>query len=139
MKMSALLSICFSPALAVATDVFGDIYDHMRYLNKRDKIIAQNIQNVDTPGYKPKELYKRRVNDEVRVAITHPGHMSLDDERGGFFIDSGEVHEIKPNGNAVNLDAELYRKGENSTRLSEVTNVYGKAKSMLNSAILGPK
>jgi flagellar basal-body rod protein FlgB len=135
----SLLMAMALPCIAHGEDVLGDIYQHMQYLSKRDKIIAQNIQNADTPGYKPQELYKRRKQDEVVMVMTHAGHMNLDDEPGGFFVDEGDISEVKPNGNAVSLDEELYRKGENATKLGEAANVYAKAKSMLNTAIVGPK
>lgn len=43
----------------------------MAYLAERQKVIAQNIANADTPGYRPRDLKKLSFKDEVhRAALT---------------------------------------------------------------------
>lgn len=123
-----------------AQSVFQDYYDQMDYLTQRDMIISQNVANADTPGYKPKELKKKGSGDNsVSLKATNPMHFSVDGSNAGYEVSDAEILELKPNGNAVTLENELYKKSENSMRLQEATNMYNKSRGMLKTAILGNK
>ena len=110
-------------------------YDQMKYLSQRDKVLSANIANSDTPNYKPKEL-RRKGGGDSSMSITNSMHMNADEDISFDLVDA-EVLEIKPNGNAVNLENQLLKKSENSIRLNEATNLYNKSRSMLRTAITG--
>jgi flagellar basal-body rod protein FlgB len=138
MRLIAILLAYLPINFALASDSFDDFYKHLRYLSERDKLLSQNIANSDTPKYQPKELKKNFREDSVPVYKTNPLHMDLSESSKEFALVKGDISEIKPNGNSVNLDNELYKKGENAMKLNEAINVYNKSKSMLNTAIMGP-
>jgi len=84
----------------------------MEYQSKRHKLIAANIANIDTPGYKPKDLaFKTELDgmmcSEKNVAMnkTNPGHL--------FSKDCNE-YDVVNTGNAVNIDKEMTRLAENN-------------------------
>lgn len=132
----ALFILLIAPA-ALAKDVFEDFYEHIRYLSERDKVLSQNVANSDTPKYLPKELKKSRKGETVAVVRTNPMHMDMNEASPGFALVEGDLSELKRNGNGVDLDRELYKKGENAMKLNEAVNVYNKSRSMLNTAIMG--
>ena len=135
-----ILFISFFCAEVRAQSVFQDYYDQMDYLTQRDMIISQNLANADTPGYKPKELKKKGSGDSsVSLKTTNPMHFGVDESASGYEVSDAEILELKPNGNAVTLENELYKKSENSMRLQEATNMYNKSRGMLKTAILGNK
>ncbi len=137
MKLITILLAFLPVTLAFASEPFEDFYKHLRYLSERDKLLSQNIANSDTPKYQPRELKKNTRDDSVPVLKTNSLHMDLSESSKEFALVKGDISEIKPNGNAVNLDNELYKKGENAMKLNEAINVYNKSKSMLNTAIMG--
>lgn len=140
MKLAFYILFLFSPIAANADSVFQDYYDQMDYLTKRDMTLSQNIANSDTPGYKPKELKKRaKDSNSIGLNSTNSMHFSLDGAEGGYEMADADILEIKPNGNAVTLENELFKKSENSMRLQEATNMYNKSRSMLKTAIVGNK
>ena len=86
------------------------------WLSMRQTVVAGNIANVNTPGYRAKDVtpFKSVLeNTGIRMAATHPAH----------FVEaklSGDVTEVKPNdevgvqvsGNSVGLAEELMKEGQ---------------------------
>jgi flagellar basal-body rod protein FlgB len=117
-----------------------DFYEQMQFLTERDRVISENIANADTPKYKPKDLKRKTKNEEiVRLKRTNPMHFDVDESAGKFEMMDSTIEEIKPNGNAVNLDRELFNKGNNALDLQQSTNLYNKTKNLMKYAIEGAK
>lgn len=139
MRLALLILMMCNASLPKAEEALSDFYEHLRYLSERDKVLSQNIASGDTPGYTPKELTKKKSGESMNIAKTNSMHMDLDSGSDEFIMTRGDVSELKPNGNAVNIERELFKKSENATQLHETTSVYNKAKSMINTAIMGHK
>ncbi|MBD9526306.1 FlgB family protein [Paracoccus sp. PAR01] len=78
----------------------------------RQKLIAQNVANADTPGFKSQDLarfsetYRSGVSTELRA--TRPGHVTGISWGGqNREIDAGG--EPAPNGNSVSIEDEMIR------------------------------
>jgi flagellar basal-body rod protein FlgB len=81
------------------------------FRSERNKVIASNIANIDTPGYKPKELvFKKQLEDfidngtEVTMTKTDKGHLSKQSSHSFEVINSEE---------AVKIDNEMEKLAEN--------------------------
>ena len=85
---------------------------YLDVLSARQKLVASNIANVDTPGYKTQDLdFQSEFNSVVSGSSTTPqGH-----EVTGL--------KVKSDGNSVNLDREAQLLSENSIRFSAATNL----------------
>lgn len=91
----------------------------LSYATLKNKTIAQNIANVDTPNYKTKEVsFKDVFNDAKSATIsanrTDVRHYDFSIEIGRNGIYSNENFRTRPNGNAVNMDAEQAKLAENT-------------------------
>ena len=82
------------------------------HATERQKLIAQNVANADTPGFRARDLagfaetYRSRVSIEMRG--TRPGHLTGNSWGGAERIeDTGG--EPAPNGNTVSLEDEMIR------------------------------
>ena len=117
--------------------VFDEFYDQMDYLSQRDRILSKNIANADTPNYRPTDISKRRVNTKIVMHFSNPNHIEILDTGEDFELYKSRISDIKPNGNAVNLEEEIMKKTENSMRLQETINVYNKTRAMLRTATVG--
>ena len=117
----------------------------MDYLNQRQRIIAQNVANADTPGYQPKDLKpvdfgsvleKITKQNNISVRSTNQGHL-----RAGGDIDNPksrkqkETYEVAPAGNAVIMEEQLFKSGANIADYNLMTNLYQKNISLLQTAI----
>ena len=81
------------------------------FRSERNKVIASNIANIDTPGYKPKELvFKKQLEDfinngtEVTMTKTDKRHLSKQ---------SSHTFEVINSEEAVKLDNEMEKLAEN--------------------------
>ena len=83
----------------------------MTLLSTRQKIVASNIANADTPDYKTKDI---DFESEFRHAIAVPNATpDVVDVRG---------LRVKPDGNNVDLDREARLLSENTIRFSVASN-----------------
>lgn len=91
----------------------------LHWLDRRQGVLAQNIANADTPGFRPSDLtpFQRELAGQRRLALarTDPGHgvgsraAALNAARDRL------VAEVTPDGNAVSLDREALRVAETDT------------------------
>lgn len=94
----------------------------MSFHRDRHTVLAGNVANVDTPGYKPFDLERVDESSETTPGRTDDGHLSLLIEAGSrvqSFDDSGET-TISADGNAVNLERELAKVDANRVRYNAV-------------------
>jgi flagellar basal-body rod protein FlgB len=64
-------------------DVFGIHEESLRLRARRSEVLAANLANADTPGYKARDfdfkaMLRREIQDPVRLAATHRGHIRPD-------------------------------------------------------------
>ena len=96
---------------------------YMDVLAVRQKLVASNIANIDTPGYRTKD-----VDFQAEFANHLRGQSStVPQEVSGL--------QIKNDGNSVNLDRESQLMSENSIRFSAATNLLKGQLRVLKSAI----
>jgi len=84
------------------------------YSGSRMSVIAENVANADTPGYKARdmpafaEVYEAAGPD---MRATRPGHMTAASPNAMPSPDVVRGHEA-PNGNSVSLEAEMVKSVE---------------------------
>lgn len=64
-------------------DAFGIHEEALRLRARRSEVLAANLANADTPGYKARDfdfaaMLRKEMQPPVRLAATHSGHMRLD-------------------------------------------------------------
>ncbi len=117
----------------------------MGYLNQRQGVIAQNVANANTPGYKPQDLQPvdfgrvlGRVSGESRVRLetTNAGHMpppgTLADPKAR---NQRLTYEASPTGNAVILEEQMVKSAAVTTDYNLMTTLYQKNVDMLRMAV----
>lgn len=118
----------------------------MDWLGERQRVLAENIANADTPGYRTKDLKPVGFSELVRnsqvtgaAAATQPGHLR---GLGGRYNDQFKAgrtgaYETAPNGNAVNLEQQMMQVAENQADHNLMTSLYRKQVGMLRKALGG--
>lgn len=86
----------------------------------RHKALAENIANLDTPGYKAKDVAFERVlqgkmGEGITLASTNPGHISFEDTQDEITarVSSGG-EEQGLDGNSVDVEEEMARVAKNT-------------------------
>lgn len=100
-------------------------------LSKRQQVIASNLANIDTPGYRAKDISFHATMEELlsgsqRLRVTRPEHRPGDTRTFG----AGEpmVFEVegltsRPDRNNVDLDREMLKLGETSFSYATIVQV----------------
>lgn len=109
------------------------------YLEHSQNVLAQNIANIDTPGYIPKSpmTFTDMLNDRsVSMSITHRNDLTPADDSSVGSSDSS-ITERAPDGNAVSLDQELAAVARTQIDQQYAVNIYKSYIGMFTTA-LGP-
>ncbi len=119
----------------------------MDYLNQRQTILAQNVANSDTPGYRPKDLkdydFASMVDIEndkglkaVKVATTDDQHMpNVDQAFDPKSRKQRDMYEVAPAGNSVIIEEQLIKAGKNTMDYNLMLNIYQKQIGMFKTAL----
>ena len=116
----------------------------LSYATTKNKTIAQNIANVDTPGYKAKDVdFKTILEGEKQSTVssyrTDERHYNFTIASQGSGAYSKDNFRARSNGNGVNMDTEQAKLAENTIYYNAlIERVSGKL-TTLNTAIKGGK
>ncbi len=103
-----------------------------RHAAERHSLIARNVANADTPGYRAVDL--EPFAEALRREAVAGGKQSPPRER--MIASPGAA---SPNGNTVSLEDQMLRAGE-ASRASEIaTTVFSKTIAMLRAAAARPR
>lgn len=128
--------------------LFKAMTARMGYLDQRQKVIAQNVANADTPGYMPHDLTKVDFGATLKdiagggmtlmPASTNAQHMpsasKIDDPKNR---EQKMVYEVAPAGNAVVLEEQMLNSAQNMMDYNLMTTLYQKNVNMLRAALGG--
>ena len=103
-------------------DVFGIHEEAMRMRSRRSEVLASNLANADTPGYKARDfdfesMLRKEVQKPVRLAATQSRHIHSDQ---GVVASSQMAYRIPQqpslDGNTVEVEREQTEFSENAMR-----------------------
>ena len=133
--------------------LFQMVTDKMDWLGQRQKVLARNIANVNTPDFKPQDIKQPDFAEALRrstagptsmggstiaLTTTNPAHMPAiaapEDDLGRFEVNNPDGPK-RPNGNTVVLEKELSKVGKTAMDYELMTNVYRKYVSMFKTAL----
>ncbi len=119
--------------------IFDLAAQHMQWIAARQQAVAGNIANVDTPGYKMRDVAPfESVLDHTALdlAATTPGHLRLEQASSVTSdLAPGESWDTSHSGNSVTLEAELLKTGENGRMQALDTNIQRMFQRMLLSSL----
>lgn len=116
----------------ISKDVFALAEKRLNWTGQRQSVLAQNIANVNTPGYTARDV---KSFDQVLAAQAQPA------AGGGFSaVSARPVTDLTTtsrsiDGNAVVLDDQLEKVAETDTANQMAMNLYKKYQSMFRTAI----
>lgn len=116
----------------------------MRYMTKRQNVLAQNIANLDTPGYQSRDLQKldfsKMADAEASrygMRTTNAKHMTGLANKSGPFTAQKErdPFEITPMGNSVVLEEQMAKISETGAQYQISNNLFRKFHSLYRTAL----
>lgn len=121
--------------------VFNMINKERSYLTERQRVLAKNIANANTPGYLPQDVEKPDFSHELKssrlsLRLTNPNHLSGLPQRGSL----NRVYTSKPldplsiDGNGVILEDQLNEVSKVKGDYNRILAIYNSYKGMLDTA-----
>ncbi|GBR06462.1 flagellar basal body rod protein FlgB [Acetobacter oeni] len=118
------------------TDLFDLAQRRMNWLEEREKVLANNVANADTPNYVAQDVTPfsgMLAQFQVGLATTSPRHIPVSGRsRSSSAVTEGEQ---SPNGNGISLETQMEEVAETSDQQRFATNVYSAYKSMLTTVL----
>lgn len=105
----------------------------------RQRMIATNVANADTPGYRAQDLgsFADRMErgPDMGLRATRPGHVAAGNwgTGAGRPIDAGG--EPSPNGNSVSLEDEMMRAADAKRQFDLSLSVYQSGMTLMRTAM----
>ena len=129
---------------------FNAVTGRMAWLQERQKVLAQNVANADTPNYQAQDLKQpdfktllgqQQAGARLAVRATHANHMSgIPASNGGhMFKSEPQSAEATPSGNAVVLEEEIMKVAQTTVEYNVMTNLYRKGVGLMRIAVTGKK
>ena len=114
----------------------------MHWHQTRQKLLAENVANADTPGFQPKDLRVPTFTPSgaptgagLTVERTSPNHLASTSGRAGEDPRYARRFEITPSGNAVSLEDEMLKVAQNQSDYQLAASLYQKSLQMLRTAV----
>jgi flagellar basal-body rod protein FlgB len=122
--------------------IFAMLRTKMQWHQQRQQLLAQNVANADTPDYRPLDLEDPKFPQAgapggpgpVRLARTDPAHLAAFGDPSDFTSDRNQF-QIRPAGNAVNLEDEMMKVASNQMDYQAATQLYTRGLGLLRTAI----
>lgn len=124
--------------------VFRMMSDQMAWLSQRQRVLAENVANADTPNYNARDLKPVKFDKVLRqqdlkltLATTDEAHIASDGRPGdvGKETDVRAPYEISPTRNGVVLEEQLVKVNANTGQYQLMTGLYRKQLGMFRIAL----
>jgi flagellar basal-body rod protein FlgB len=124
--------------------VFSALADKMRWHQTRQGLLAENVANAETPGFRGRDLAQYDFADRnngfstasVTTTATQPMHFSVGGSaESPFGAQRMANFEITPEGNGVTLEDEMMKVTTNMMDYQAATGLYTKSISILKTAL----
>ena len=126
--------------------LFAMLKTRMYWLEERQKLLAENVANAETAGYRGRDLKQLDFNAALRsassatsvtLAATAPGHFSgaAGSEATRFVAERNGGFETTPRGNAVTLEEEMMKVAQNQMDHQAATALYARGLGMIKAAL----
>ncbi len=123
--------------------IFKAIELRTRWLTERQSVIAENVANANTPGYRPNDLkeldFKSHLNSlaPLQMSASQPGHIQAPPIGGptSFAKTKTRDFETTPSGNAVVLEEEMIKSSQNQSDYDAMAQLYRKQLGLVKLAI----
>ena len=135
-----------SNALGGGGNLMQALKTRMQWHQSRQKLLAENVANSDTPNYRERDLVAPQFRTagvvatqpvaQVTMASTDGAHIAGTTLSGTKFgTESKGNYEIRPTGNSVNLEEEMMKVASNQMDYQAATALYSRSLGLLKTAL----
>lgn len=114
----------------------------MQWHQERQRVLAENVSNADTPNFRPRDLVRPTAEAlasgakaTLAMTRTNPQHIAFASGGGDFAVDKKGPFEVRPAGNAVDLEEEMTKIASNQMDYQAATSLYSRSLGLLKTAM----
>ena len=110
----------------------------LAWIDRRQGLLAQNIANANTPGFKAKDLspFAQALDKAApNLTVTSPMHMAGAATAVAATLLQDRPNERAPDGNAVSVEDQLTKIADTDGAQALVTNLYKKYLGLFHTAL----
>lgn len=121
--------------------IFSMLRTRMQWHQERQQLLAENVSHANTPQFKPRDLAPpelSRSQPAVAVAMTRTSPAHLAGASAGasqFQLERRGEFEVRPTGNAVNLEDEMLKVAANQMDYQAATALYSRGLGLIKTAL----
>ena len=124
--------------------LFAALTEKMKWHQTRQGLLAENVANAETPGYRGRDLKAFGFEEHMRnlssasitTAATSSGHIVAKGSEGVPFGSSAMNNfEVTPEGNGITLEDEMMKVTSNQMDYQTVTTLYTRSMRLLRTAL----
>lgn len=122
--------------------IFSMLRTRMQWHQERQRLLAENVANADTPKFQPRDLSPPKFDSArpsapaltmVRTTQTHLASSAATSSQ--FQADRRGDFEARPSGNTVNLEDEMMKVASNAMDYQAATALYARGLGLIKSAL----
>lgn len=113
-----------------ASNVSSLLFNNLSLSAQKQNVISSNIANINTPGYKTKdlvfenELKMAQSKNDLKLSVTHQNHIAMQQDissnQKGRLIEVQGLEE-QNDGNNVSLDKQMSELAQNKTQVQAIS------------------
>ena len=123
--------------------IFAALRNKMQWHQTRQTLLAENVANAETPGYRGRDLSAFSTDDTVRRAgasvttlATNAKHYAVGGDRSrAMGARTMNSFEIMPEGNGVTLEEEMMKVTTNQMDYQAATTLYSRSMRVIKIAL----
>jgi flagellar basal-body rod protein FlgB len=125
--------------------LFRALTERMNWLGQRQEVLAQNVANLNTPGYRPSDL---KESDFAAALGQATSRLTLSSSQGASIGTAGTAGghykaiidpdaELSPSGNGVSLEDQLMKVADTQADYQTAASLYKKHLLLIKMALGG--
>jgi flagellar basal-body rod protein FlgB len=121
--------------------IFSMLRTRLEWHQERQKVLAENVANANTPNFRPRDLvppdFTRPAPGApgVTLALTDSAHLPGIGGSPQFATDRRGPFEVRPAGNAVNLEDEMMKVAANQIDYQTAATLYSRGLNLIKTAL----
>jgi flagellar basal-body rod protein FlgB len=124
--------------------LFTALAEKMKWHQTRQGLLAENVANAETPGFRGRDLKAFGFEEHMRnlssatlsSTTTSPMHIEIgSSDAGGFGQRQLNNFEITPEGNGITLEDEMMKVATNQMDYQTVTTLYTRSMRLIRTAL----
>ena len=126
--------------------LFSMLRTRMQWHQERQKVLAENVANADTPKFQPRDLKPLDFGRDpvtgtggstLKLAATDPAHFTGSPGASAFATNRDTKYDVRPAGNQVNLEDEMMKVASNQMDYQAAISLYSRSMGLIRTAIGG--